>query len=229
MQNPWAGSADSRSRSTFKVMGFTPFNLLPAPYLLNPLNDFHETSPKRSFRWDCVQNTWYSYWVSRFMSLFKVMGFTFEVGVYYISPEPFESCSLNFTSQWDGVQKQWLSYQDFKKPWSHFEVMGYFYPLISVWLFLNDLKITQMHPSLRRCAEPLTQLRTVKVELTLKGNGIYPSFLCSLHVFWTLCTIFVKFHSTVILVRRCAEPMTQLRSLKVKVKLRCCGILQRGI
>ena len=58
-------------------------------------------------------------------------------------------------------------------------------------------KITQMLPSLRRCAEPMTQLRTVKVKLTFKGNGIYPSILCPLHVFRTLCTNFVKLHSTV--------------------------------
>ena len=88
------------------------------------------------------------------------------------------------SSQWDGVQKQWLSYQDFKRSWSYFEVMGYFYPRqFSVWLCLNDffLKITQMLPSLRRCTEPMTQLRTVNVKLTLKGNGIYPSFYICLH------------------------------------------------
>ena len=62
-------------------------------------------------------------------------------------------------------------------------------------LFLK--KITQMLPSLRRCAEPMTQSRTVMVKLTLKGNGIYPSLLCTLHVFRTLCTIFVKLHSIV--------------------------------
>ena len=54
-----------------------------------------------------------------------------------------------------------------------------------------------MLPSLRRCAEPMTQLRTVKVKLTFKGNGIYPSILCPLHVFRTLCTNFVKLHSSV--------------------------------
>ena len=48
-----------------------------------------------------------------------------------------------------------------------------------------------MLPSLRRCAEPMTQTRTVMVKLTLKGNGIYPS------LFRTLCTIFVKLHSIV--------------------------------
>ena len=56
-----------------------------------------------------------------------------------------------------------------------------------------------MLPSLRRCAEPMTQLRTVKVKLTLRGNGIYPSILCPLHTFRTLYTIFVKLHSTVLL------------------------------
>ena len=32
-----------------------------------------------------------------------------------------------------------------------------------------------MLPSVRRCAEPMTQLRTDNVKPTLKGNGIYPS------------------------------------------------------
>ena len=30
----------------------------PAPYLLNPLEDFHSTSPKCSSQWDSVQNSW---------------------------------------------------------------------------------------------------------------------------------------------------------------------------
>ena len=54
-----------------------------------------------------------------------------------------------------------------------------------------------MLSSFRRCAEPMTQLRIVNVKLTLKGNGIYPSTLCPLHIFRTLCTIFVKLHGTV--------------------------------
>ena len=56
-----------------------------------------------------------------------------------------------------------------------------------------------MLPSLRRSAEPMTRLRAVKVKLTLKGNGIYPSILCPLHIFRTLCTIYVKLHSTILL------------------------------
>ena len=54
-----------------------------------------------------------------------------------------------------------------------------------------------MLPSLRRWAESMTQLCTVKVKLILTGNGIYPSILCPLHIFRTLRTIFVKLHSTV--------------------------------
>ena len=53
-----------------------------------------------------------------------------------------------------------------------------------------------MLPSLRRCAEPMTHLRKVKVKLTLKGNGIYHSILCPLHIFQNFCTILVKLHST---------------------------------
>ena len=87
-----------------------------------------------------------------------------------------------------------------------------------------------MLPSLRRCAEFMTQLRTVKVKLTLKGNGIYPSILCLLHIFRTLCTIFVKLHSTVPLGEKVFKTRNSAtRSLKVKITLRCYGILQRGI
>ena len=71
----------------------------------------------------------------------KVMGFTLEVGVCYISSEPLESFSLNFTQMFlsvEGVQKQCLRYQYFTSSWSHFEVMGYFILQFSVWLCLND-------------------------------------------------------------------------------------------
>ena len=43
-----------------------------------------------------------------------------------------------------------------------------------------------MLPPVSCCAEPVTQLRTVNVKLTLKSKGIYPSILCLLHIIRTL-------------------------------------------
>ena len=87
-----------------------------------------------------------------------------------------------------------------------------------------------MLPSLRRYAEPMTQLRTVNVKLTFNNNGMYPSIMYPLHMFRTLCTIFVKLYSTVHLGETvCRTRDSANRSLKVKVTLRCYGILLRGI
>ena len=76
---------------------YLPFNFVSTPYLLNHLNDFHLTSPKYSCQWDGVLNTWPSYAVLRSRWQFKVMGFTLEVRGCYISPEPFDKNSINFT------------------------------------------------------------------------------------------------------------------------------------
>ena len=87
-----------------------------------------------------------------------------------------------------------------------------------------------MLPALRRFAEPMNQLDTVKAKLTLKGNGIYPSILRPLHIFRTFCTILVKLHPTVPFSETvCRTRDSATRSLKVKVTLQCYGILQRGI
>ena len=37
-----------------------------------------------------------------------------------------------------------------------------------------SLNFTQMFLLVRQCAEPLTQLRILKVKVTLQGHGIYP-------------------------------------------------------
>ena len=63
-----------------------------------------------------------------------------------------------------------------------------------------SLNITQMFRSVRRCAEPMTQLPRLKVKVTLQGHGIYP---------WILFELFLS-------ARRCAEPMNQLCRLKVR-------------
>ena len=41
---------------TVQGHGIYPFNFVSAPYFLNPLNYFPQTSPKCSSQWDCVQN-----------------------------------------------------------------------------------------------------------------------------------------------------------------------------
>ena len=68
---------------------------------------------------------------------------------------------------------------------------------------------TQMLPSVKRCAEFMTQFRTVNVKVTLKGNGIVLSIPCTLHISRTLWTSFLKFTQMFLSVRRWAEPMTQ--------------------
>ena len=59
-----------------------PLNFASAPYLLNPLKDFHKTLVKSHD--------------SMSMSQFEVMDFTLQICVHSIFPESFERFSLNF-------------------------------------------------------------------------------------------------------------------------------------
>ena len=140
-----------------------------------------------------MQNTRLSYTVSRSMSQFNVMGLTFEVGVCYISPEPFESVSLNFTQVFLSVRRcveAMTQLPRLQKVKVTFQGHGIFTLQFSVWSHrlssLNVVFFTQMLPSVRRCAEPMIQLRTVYVKLIPKDNGINPSILCLLHIFRAL-------------------------------------------
>ena len=109
----------------------------------------------------------------------KVMGIILEFHVHSMSPEPFERFSLNFT---------------------------------------------QMFPSVRRCAKPITWLGRLKVKVTLQGHGLYP-LICvhsiSPEPFEQFSLIFTQMFLS---VRRCAEPMTQLCRLKAVVTLQGHGI-----
>ena len=53
VQNPWLNYANSRSGRQLQVM-----DCVYAPYLLNPLKDFHYTFIKCSPQCECVQNTY---------------------------------------------------------------------------------------------------------------------------------------------------------------------------
>ena len=102
-------------------------------------------------------------------------------------------------------------------------------PYLISYLYDFLSNFTQMFPSVRQCTEPMTQLRTVKVKVTLQGNGIYHSISCPLHISRTIRTIFVKLTQMFLSVRLRVETMTQLRSLTFKVTLRGYGIRRRGI
>ena len=86
------------------------------------------------------------------------------------------------------------------------------------------LNCTQMSLSVRRCAEHMTRLRRNKVKVTLQGHVINPLILVrsiSPEPFERFSLNFTKMFLS---VRRCAEPMTQLRRLNVKVTLQGHGI-----
>ena len=74
-----------------------------------------------------------------------------------------------------------------------------------------------MFLSVRWCAEHMTQLPRLKV--TGQGQRIYPLILCPLHISWTLQRIFIKLHPMFLSVKQCAEPITRLCWLGVKVTL----------
>ena len=64
-------------------------------------------------QWAGVQKPWLSYADSRSRGYFKVMGFTLHFRVFSISPEPFESFSLNFTQMFLLVRhSQWFHHSD---------------------------------------------------------------------------------------------------------------------
>ena len=56
---------------------------------------------------------------------------------------------------------------------------------------------SQMFALVRQCAEPITQACRLKVKVIVKGHEFEPWISCSLHIFWTLWKIFIKFGSNV--------------------------------
>ena len=116
-----------------------------------------------------------------------------------------------------------------------FQGHGIFTLQFSVWSYrlrsLNDFfkEFTQMLPSMRRCADPMTQLCTFKVRSHLKVMEFTHQFCVRSISTEPFEQFSLNFTQLFLSVRRCAEPMNQLRSLKVKVTLQCYGILQRGL
>ena len=134
------------------------------------------------------------------------MGFTLVHGVCYISLElelhPNVPLSETVSRSNDSATKTLKGQGTISRSWDFFTL------LFSVWSYrlssLNDLslKFTQMLPSLRRCTEPMTQVRTVKVKVTHKGNGIYPSILCLLHIFQRFEGVSLNFTKLFLSVRQ---------------------------
>ena len=77
---------------------------------------------------------------------------------------------------------------------------------------------TKMFPLVRRCAEPMTRPRRLKVKVNGQGHVFYPILLCMLHISLTLWPVSLDFAQMFLSVRRCAEPITLLRRLKVTVQ-----------
>ena len=78
-----------------------------------------------------------------------------------------------------------------------------------------------MFISVRRCAEPMTQLRRLKVRVTVTGNGIWHPYLLQLRVcsisHQTLEGLSLHFDKMFSSVRGCAKHIAQSCKLKAKV------------
>ena len=108
---------------------------------------------------------------------------------------------------------------------SHFKVMGFALEFrvhsISPEPFeRSSLNFAQMLISVRRFAGLTTQLPRFKVKITLQVHHIYPKISCPLNISPEPFKQFsLNFTNMFLLVRQCAESMTQLYSLKVMVTL----------
>ena len=187
------------------------------------------------FRWDNVQNTRLSYTVSRSMSQFKVMGLTFEVGVCYISPEPFESVSLNFTQVFLSVRRcveAMTQLPRLQKVKVTFQGHGIFTLQFSVWSHrLSSLNIVFFS---LKCSPHGDVVQNPWFSYAQSMSSSYLKIM-ELTLQFYVCSISsepferfsLNFSQLFLSVIRCAEPMTQLCSPKVKVTLWCYGILRR--
>ena len=89
----------------------------------------------------------------------KVMGFTLAA-TYLMNPF-FIKLYPNVPLSETVCRSNDSAINTLKRSWSHFKVMEFVYP--SIWSYrLSPLNVTQMLPSVRRWAELMTQLRTVK-------------------------------------------------------------------
>ena len=192
-----------------KVIGFTPLHISSIHYAI-----FIKLHPNASLLRQ-LQNLWLGYADSMSRLHFKVMWL-----IRSISPEPFEWFSLNFTqmfSQWDCVQRKWPSYLD---SMSHVKIMGFtleFWTLCSIFI--------KLHPNV-----PLSEriCRTYHLATQTEGHTSrscdLPFKLCPLYISWIFEWFSLNFIQMFLSLRRCAELMTQLCRLKVKVTLKGHGI-----
>ena len=79
-----------------------------------------------------------------------------------------------------------------------------------------------MFNSVRRCAEPMTQLRRLKVRVTVTGNGLQLR-VCSISP-QTLEDLSFHFDKMFSFVRGCAKHIAQSCKLKAKVTVEGNGI-----
>ena len=111
----------------------------------------------------------------------KVMGFSLEFRVCSISPEAFERFSLNFDQIFLSVRwcAELMTRLSYPRSMSHFKVVGFTLQFrvcsISPEPFeRSSLNFDQMFISVRQCAEPMTQLHRLEVNVTLQGHSILP-------------------------------------------------------
>ena len=111
------------------------------------------------------------------------MGFNHELHVRSISHQPFVRFSLNIT-QMLLIMSFCADYIDSRSR-SQFKIMSFTH---WIWCLLHiswtfkpfSINFTQMLISVRQWAEPIARLCRLKVEVTVKGHGIYPWISCLL-------------------------------------------------
>ena len=147
-----------------------------------------------------------------------------------LCPDTFEWFSLNFTQMFIftvGLCGEPIIHYAGSKSMSwdlpfNFVSDPYFYSPLLAEPF--ELVLNKLHPnvlSVWQCAESKTQIPRFKIKVTLQGHVvIYPWILCLLHISPEPFEWFT-FNFTQILVRQCAEPMTQLCRLTVNVIFSC--------
>ena len=161
-------------------------------------------------------STWPSHIDSR--SLVKVKGFILEYGVCFISPEPGGQFYMKLHLNVPLSEKLCRIFELSMKTQGHTSR--------SCALHFNLCSISPdplVH--LPKCSSQL-MCRTCKpnVKVTFQGHVIYPP--CCVHSIShkTFERFSLNFTQMFFLVMGCAEPMTQLCRLKVKVTLQCHGI-----
>ena len=119
---------------------------------------------------------------SRSRSHFNVVGLILQFCVRSISPEPYVRFVFNFTQKSLSVRRCAEPMNRVCRLKVKVNYQGHWiYPLqfpvhsISSEPFERfSLNFTQMFFSVRRCAEHVTQLWSLEVNVTVQGHGIYP-------------------------------------------------------